>query len=518
MAGGFFSMHALLFHNALVLTMDPSRPHAEAVAVGDGRIVAAGGEADAARALDSGAQRIDCAGGVLLPAFIDAHIHVLAYAASLRSLDCSAARSIAEIQASIRERAAATPSGAWVRAFGYEETQLAEQRHLNRHDLDAAAPARPVRLIHRGGHASVLNSLALRAAGIGIATEEPPGGYLERELDSGEPSGFVIGMERLIESAVPPLPYDEISSAVREANTRLLRAGIVCVQDATHTNGRAAWELFARLIEDGSLSLDVVLMMEGIERLGELPEQGADGRLRRGPVKIMLHESNGDVVPGEDDLRRAVAEAHGAGRQVAIHAVGEHAVEAAVRAIDAALGERPRADHRHRIEHCGVLPEGMAPRLAQLGVFVVSQPSFVYERGERYLQLIPETQLERLYALRTLSQAGVALAAGSDAPVAPPEPLASAAAAAERRSNAGRPVAPRQAIEAEEALGWWTPGAARAAFLERERGMVRAGLRADLVLLPAGALERPPAELRRLGIERLWRAGLEADLASAESG
>ena len=488
---------------------------AEAVAVRDGRIVAAGDAREAARALDGDAERIDCAGGVLLPAFIDAHIHLLSYAASLRSVDCTRARSIAEIQGALRERAGSTPAGSWVRAFGYEETQLAKRRHPNRHDLDAAAPDHPVRLIHRSGHASVLNSLALRKAHIDIATEEPPGGYMERDTATGEPSGFLLGMEQLIDGTVPPIPYADLSSAVREACDRLLAAGIGCVQDATHTNGRSEWELFARLIEDGAMSVDAVVM-EGIDHLGELPEHGASGRLRRGPVKIMLHETDGGFAPDEDELRRMVAEVHGAGRQAAVHAVGEQAVAAAFRAIEAALQSRPRKDHRHRIEHCGLLPEGLAPRLAERGIAVVSQPGLLYERGERYLQLIPPGQLERLYAYRTLSEARVDIAAGSDAPVTPPEPLASIAAAAGRQTEAGRFVGAAQAVEIGEALRWWTSGAARAAFLEGERGLVRPGLRADLALLPAGALERQPAELRRLRVERLWRAGRELVLASAQ--
>src|SRR3972149_8465472 len=119
--------------------MDPARPQAEAVAVRDGHIVAAGSDAEVGEALGRDAERIDCEGAVLLPAFIDAHCHLLAYAASLRSVDCTKARSIADIQDAIRRRASATPAGQWIRAFGYEETALVEGRHPNRADLEAAA-------------------------------------------------------------------------------------------------------------------------------------------------------------------------------------------------------------------------------------------------------------------------------------------------------------------------------------------------------------------------------------------
>ena len=505
-------MSALLFHNARVLTMDPARPQAEAVAVRDGHIVAVGDDAEASRALDMDAERIDCGGGALIPAFIDAHCHLLAYAASLRSVDCTDARSIADIQESVRREAAKRAPGEWVRAFGYEETALAEGRHPDRHDLDSASPGHPVRLIHRGGHASVLNSLALERAGIGIATEEPAGGFMERDVTSGEPTGLLLGMERVIERAVPPLPYAELAEAVREASRRLLSAGVSCVQDATHTNGKAEWDLFERLIADGALPLAVVLM-EGIEHLGEMPEQPHSGRLRRGPVKIMLHELGDELSQDEAELVRMVDVVHAAGRQLAIHAVGEQAVAAATRALEAALHKRPRADHRHRIEHCSLLPEGMAERLAQLGVVVVSQPSFVHERGERYLRLVAEERHSQLYAFRTLMDAGVALAGGSDAPVTHPEPLRALAAAVDRRSTAGRTVAPEQAVDADEALRWWTTGAARAAFLDGERGALRPGLQADIALLSSDPMSCEPDELRELSVAGVWQEGAPVALA-----
>ena len=502
---------ALLLHNARLLLSEPEDA-AQAVAVRDGRIVAVGSAATAAQALDADAERVDCGGGVLLPAFIDAHCHLLAYAASLRSADCTNATRIADVQDVVRTKAGETPAGEWVRAFGYEETALEEGRHPNRHDLDAAAPGHPVRLVHRGGHASVLNSLGLQRAGIGTATEEPPGGSMEREPTSGEPSGVLLEMDGVIDRAVPALPYEELASGVREASARLLRAGITCVQDATHTNGRAEWDLFERLIAEGVLPHRVVLM-EGIDHMGELPKQGADGRLSRGPVKIMLREPGEEISPDAAELARQVAAVHGSGRQAAIHAVGERAIVAAVDAIEAAQRQRPRAGQRHRIEHCGLLAEGTASRLAQLGVIVVSQPSFVFERGERYLKLVPVAQQRSLYAFRTLADAGVMLAAGSDAPVTAPAPLVAVAAAVDRRSAQGRPVAAGQSVAPGAALRWWTAGAAYAGALEEERGAIRPGLRADLALVPLDPRELTPEELRGLRVERLWLDGRPAESA-----
>ena len=501
-------MTSLLLHNANVVTMGGDGLEADSVAVRDGTIVAVGSAAETASALGSEADRYDCERGVLLPAFIDAHCHLLSYAASLRAVDCSAARSIAEIQDAIRQRAGRTPPGSWIRAIGYEETQLAEARHPTATELDAATMECPVRLIHSSGHVRVLNSLALRIAGIDRGTEEPPGGIIERDVETGEPNGVLIGMERVVDPAVPNLAYEELSDAVRDASRRFLNAGITAIQDATHTNGPSEWALFKRLMADGSLTLDVV-MMEGSEHLGELPESALDGQLVRGPVKVMLHELESTELDAGEAAAMAQAElaAHVAGRQLAIHAIGEQAVVSVVEALEAALQKSPRDNHRHRIEHCGVLPDGMAARIAQLGITVVSQPAFIRKRGDRYLKLLAGPQLERLYAFRTLSEAGVPLAAGSDAPVTQPEPLASVAAAVDRATASGEAIGPTQAVETLEALRWWTSGAARSAFLETKRGSLRRGAVADIVLLPKDTLSASPEELRNYAPVRVWRRG-----------
>ncbi|MCH8161622.1 MAG: amidohydrolase family protein, partial [Chloroflexi bacterium] len=179
----------------------------------------------------------------------------------------------------------------------------------------------------------------------------------------------------------------------------------------------------------------------------------------------------------------------------------------AVDALEAVLQKSPRSDHRHRIEHCSVLPDGMAARIAELGVTVVSQPAFIRKRGDRYRQLLANPSLERLYAFRTLSDAGVSLAAGSDAPVTLPEPLVSVAAAVDRATASGVAIGPGEAVDTVEALRWWTSGAARAAFLEPTRGSLRPGAVADLILLPKDMLQASPEELRIYGPSFVWRRG-----------
>jgi hypothetical protein len=498
--------------------MDQRRPRAQAVAVRGERILAVGSDADGRSCAGPQAEVIDCQGRALLPGFIDAHCHVLAYAASLLALDCGpdAVSSIADIQAALRRQAAVTPAGRWIRAVGYSEVDLAEGHHPTRWDLDLAAPDHPVRLIHRSGHGCVLNSLALRLCGIGVETEEPPGGRMERDLASGEPSGLLLEMNELVDRAVPPLSREELAEGLRLASQRFLVAGVTSVVDASHTNGPAEWELLRRMRQEGHL-LPRLTAMVGFEQREAAArwreEQAGAGLLQLGPVKLVIKELGEDIYPEEDALAEMVRQAHAQGWQVSIHAVEERAVAAAAGALARALAQFPRQDHRHRIEHCGVCPSPLVERIATAGLMVVTQPSFLYYNGDRYLRQVPPHRQPHLYALRSLLRAGVRLAAGSDCPVVRPEVVPGLYGAVVRRSKSGQAVGGEESISVEEALGLYTTAAAYASFAERERGSIAPGRLADLVVLSGDPTACPPGELLALrpqmtivGGQVAWRA------------
>ena len=177
----------LVLHNAVIETLDPASLRAVALLVRDGRIACVGSDAEVRAAAGGRFDAEDCGGDLLIPAFIDAHIHLLSYAASLAAVDCTpaAAPTIAALCAIVAARARRTPAGAWIRAVGYRESELAERRHPTRWELDAAAPANPVRLQHASGHGCVLNSSALARVGISGASDEPTGGHIGRRLSDG---------------------------------------------------------------------------------------------------------------------------------------------------------------------------------------------------------------------------------------------------------------------------------------------------------------------------------------------
>jgi predicted amidohydrolase YtcJ len=498
--------------------MDRRQPRAQAVAVQGERILAVGSDADVRSSAGPQAEVIDCRGRALFPGFIDAHCHVLAYAASLLALDCSpdAVSSIADIQAAVRRQASVTPAGRWIRAVGYSEADLTEGRHPTRWELDLAAPDHPVRLIHRSGHACVLNSLALRLCGISVETEEPPGSRMERDLASGEPNGLLLEMNELVDRAVPPLSREELAEGLRLASQRFLAAGITAVVDASHTNGPPEWELLRRMRQEGHL-LPRLTAMVGFEQREAAArwreKEGGDGLLELGAVKIVIKELGEDIYPEEDALAEMVAQGHAQGWQMAIHAVEERAVAAAAGALARTLAEAPRQNHRHRIEHCAVCPPPLVERIATAGLMVATQPSFLYYNGDRYLRQVPAQKQPYLYPLRSLLRAGVRLAAGSDCPVVRPDVVPGLYGAVARCSKGGQPVGQKEGVSIEEALGLYTTAAAYASFAEGERGSIAPGRLADLVVLSGDPTTCPPGELLALrpqmtvvGGRVVWRA------------
>ncbi|MCX8126889.1 MAG: amidohydrolase family protein, partial [Dehalococcoidia bacterium] len=190
-----------------VVTMFPEQPMAEAIAVKDGMVSAIGSACEVLALGGVGTHIIDCRGHTVLPGFIDAHCHILASAAAQLSVDCSpgAVRSIADIQARLKDKKDHLPAGAWIRAVGYNEFYLKEGRHPDRYDLDQVVPSNPVRLIHRSGHVFVLNSLAMSLMGIDASTEDPPGGLIDRDPVTGEPNGIFIGAVDYWDRRLPPL-------------------------------------------------------------------------------------------------------------------------------------------------------------------------------------------------------------------------------------------------------------------------------------------------------------------------
>ena len=232
---------------------------------------------------------------------------------------------------------------------------------------------------------------------------------------------------------------------------------------------------------------------------GLVPGCGVDG-LSLGAIKVMTGLTTGALQPDKEQLQDLIWRDHERGFQLAFHAVEQEAVEAVVDALIEAQRKLPRPDARHRIEHCSECPPHLVKKLVEARALVVSQPSFIYHNGERYLSLVEESLLPHLYPLGSLVGSGTVVAAGSDAPVTEPDPLLGIYAAVSRRTRSGGAFFPSQSISAQEALEMHTINAAYACFEETRRGSIEVGKLADLVLLDADLRDLEPEALREIRV------------------
>ncbi|MXX53030.1 MAG: amidohydrolase family protein, partial [Dehalococcoidia bacterium] len=476
----------LILTNARVLTMDRHSPGAEAVAVKNGRIQRVGRSSDL-RVLTSGKVKvIDCGRGTLMPGFHDAHMHLLAYAASLLAVDCrpSSVNSIRDIALRIGDRASHTPKGEWIRATGYDETSLRERRHPTRRDLDEATSLYPVRLDHRSGHASVLNTMALERVGIGDSFSEPPGATIERELDTGSPSGLLLEMQDYLENRTSAHSIKEIESSVQVASKILLAHGVTTVQDATHHNSVSRWDFISNLIKSAG-DLPRVTLMPGYRHLPAFLERGlhfgsGGPRLRTGHVKIMVTASSGSSTPDKSELALMISECVESGFPVAIHAVEAEVVRSAAEVIAAAASDD--VSSLHRIEHGSECPPDTLELVARSAAKVVTQPSFVYQNGDRYLSTVDSGMLPHLYRVGSFMERGIEVAFGSDAPFGGPDPMHGIFSAVERKTASGRVLAADESIGVLEALESYTAASARASGIASKVGTIMPGMYADMIL------------------------------------
>lgn len=516
-------MTDLVLHGGVLLTQDPAFPAASAVAVRDGRILAVGSDEDILPLAGPASRRIHLAGRVMVPGFNDAHAHVWKIGHLLTTMvDLRQAASIAAIVARLQAEAARRPEGAWLLGRGWNEARLAEGRAPTRRDLDAAFPDRPVVLTRTCGHIMACNSAALAAAGITAATAAPAGGVIERDT-SGVPTGLVHENAMGLLNAASPAPTrDDYAAMIDAALRHQLALGITSTNDAGVDS--ALLDTYRWMDAEGRLPSRVNVMIRGIvegtPHLSPLTSYLSQ-RLRIDTVKFLAdgglsgataalstpyrHTGSRGVLRFDDaELLALCRTAHDAGFRIAVHAIGDVAIDQVLRVYEA-LGRGPL---RHRIEHLGLPSEEHLRRAARLGVIVAPQSVFLHELGRNFRASLPEEWIDRTYPIRAMLDAGLTVALSSDAPVVESDdPLLGMSAAVTRRTAEGETLAPRQAITAAAALRAYTMGGATASGDDANRGSLTAGKWADLAILSANPLTVPPEELPGVRVEQTWLGG-----------
>ena len=479
----------LILYNAKVITLNPEQPHAELVAIRGDRILAVGNKDDLGLFKGAGTELSDCEGGTVIPGFNDAHCHPLSLAISLLSVDCSpkAVKNIVEIQARIRHQTEQTKEGKWIRAAGYDEHYLSEKRPPNRWELDQASPQHPVILTHSTAGNCVLNSLALQLAGITRDTPESLGSLIDRDPETGEPNGLIVGRNEYVERAIPLLDEEGLEQGMKLANQEYLSHGITSLQDTSWSNGWHHWQTWQRLISRGIVSprVSILLGTQSLEEFQSIDLSTGSGhsRLSVGGIKLALDESTGCPHPPQEDINYHALRARQAGFQVAFHVSDLHMLQASLAAINFVCQQAPAAEYRFRLEHCAVCPPGLLLRVKASQAIVVTQPSFLYYMGQRYREEVLPHQTGWLWPIGSFHRWGLKVVFSSDSPLVTSNPLTGIYAAVTRETETGQKLAPQESISPLEALEMYTLWGAYASFEEEVKGSIRPGKFADLVVL-----------------------------------
>jgi hypothetical protein len=530
----------LLLHNADVITLDTARPRARAVALRDGRILSVGSAEELLELVGPRTRVEDLGGGTLIPGFVDAHSHLGfvadrdAFFVALDPPPVGATRTVDAVVQAFRARAGGTRPGEWLVGMGYDQTLLAERRHPMRRDLDRASAEHPILALHISGHLAVANTRALALAGITRDTPQPAGGRIRLDPATGEPDGVLeepAAFGRIF-PLLPQQPEKARLDALEAAARRYAACGITTAQDGA-TELRALRDL-ANAARAGRLPLRVVAWptwaaWQKLEEGASLPEAPSE-RFRMGAVKFFADgsiqgytghlcqpyhvpqspaegEFRGYAATPREELAENVARVHAAGRQVAVHANGDAAIDDLLFAVEEAQRRSPRADARPVAVHAQMTREDQLDRMRELSVV----PSFfvlhTYYWGDRHRDLFlgPE-RARRISPARSALARGIRFTLHTDAPVVPMDPLLLWWSAVNRVTTGGEVLGPEQRLTPLEALRALTLDAAYQVFEEHTRGSIEPGKLADLVLLSGNPLA-DPAALRELRVLRTWVGG-----------
>ncbi len=508
--------HTLLL-NGKVVTLDESRPHADALVVRGDEIVYVG-DNDGARAYQqSDSAVLDLQGKLALPAFTDAHIHFTGFAQSLENVDLRGCHSLNEALARVRARVAQTAPGQLIWGGGWNNAEWDNPAFPDKRALDSVAPEHPVILTRKDGHSIWLNSRALQDAHLTRDTVAPDGGVIDRDAD-GEPNGIL--RENAIEllgggigAFGSAIRQDTLQRAIEYAHSR----GVTAIHNIEDTNSMRA---FQSLRAQNKLTLRVVHSIP-IDKLPFAQALGVqrglgDEWFRVQAVKIFtdgalgshtaeMHEpyldtpdQRGIAVTNSETMMDAARRAAHADMDIWIHAIGDRAITRVLDVYETLRAEGFTAP-RFRIEHAQHLRPSDVTRFRALNVFASMQP--IHQPSDMFVAdaVLGPTRAAWTYAFRSLLDAGAALAFGSDAPVEKLDPLLGIHAAVTRQNAQGEPADgwyPAQKISVMDAVRAYTLGAAQAGGDEMRAGALAVGKRGDIVVLNQNIFELPAREIQ----------------------
>ncbi|MFC2075932.1 amidohydrolase [candidate division KSB1 bacterium] len=508
----------LVLYGGQVLTINETIPMAEAVAVIGDRIAWMGSSGEAKGWIGEDTRVIDLDGRLVIPGIIDAHVHFLSGGLRLMQLDCREARSSEELVGLVKNKAARLSKGEWITGGGWDESLWDSPKLPDRHLLDRAAPNNPVKLSRVDGHSCVVNSLALKLSRIDRNTPDPGTGKIDRESSTGEPTGVLREAAQGLIRGIPDPGPEQKEKAMELALAEARRLGVTGVHAI---GGPGELKLFQKFLDRDKLTLrayfitsfsDAYDYLNPARDLGITRGFGGDF-IRVGCFKDFIDGSMGSRTaflfesfsdePGNvgipemtqrrlNNICRRAAETNS---QPAVHAIGDRGVNMVATAYQKA--GLTKAD-RPRIEHTQIVRLEDMTLLAESGAVASMQPTHATSDMRWAETRLGPERVKGAYAWKSILDAGVPVAFGTDWPVEPLNPMLGLYAAVTRQDADGNPAGgwyPEQCLTLREAIRLYTAGAAYAAFWETDTGSITPGKLADMVVLSQNILELPPSEI-----------------------
>ncbi|MBP1719441.1 MAG: amidohydrolase [Deltaproteobacteria bacterium] len=515
-----------------VVTVDPRKPEAEAVAIKNGRFLMVGSDSEVRAISGRKTEMIALKGRTVTPGFIDSHQHLFEYGTNLLQLDCSPrkCRSIADIKKTVLKKTLCQAPGKWIRGVGYDDTKTADLRPLNRWDLDEVAPHHPVFIQQVSGHWAVVNSRALEVGGVSEETPDPKGGSFGHDPQTGRLNGILYEQAEFAfvyegTTGQPPImplfSLPERMKGVRLASDRYVAAGLTSVTDALVS--AQTIETYQKAFKSGHLKVRMYMLVaiEYLPQLQALKLKTGFGNewLRLGGIKILADggiagrtayltepyvgtEERGILaVESEEALHEMIRRGHESGYQVCVHANGDRTIEMVLTGFEKALAAVPQKNHRHRLEHCTVVNPAILKRIRKNRLLVTPFGSYIYFHGEKMTPHYGPERVARMFAHRSFLDCGIHVSGASDSPCGPYEPLLAIQSCVTRKSFAGEILGANQSITAAEAIFLYTMASAYASFEEDIKGSITPGKLGDLVVLGDDPRRVNPDEIKNIPVE-----------------
>ncbi len=527
-------MERILYTNGNIHTMDPASCKVEAVVVENGFIKAVGSHHE----MDlqwgrAGTKVIDLHGKTVTPGMIDSHLHLSGIAFRFLELDMTGVSSKTEMLRLIKEKADSVPEGQWIVGMGWDENLFMDGSIPSLEELDKAAPHCPIFLKRICYHAFLVNSRALELIHYHPSMTIPAGGEIVKDERTGNPTGLVLeSASVLFTDLIPERSYSMVKEGMEQAMDFALRQGLTSIHtnDPLYLGGfQQTYKMFDELIHGSNKNLRCNLLID-YPFVQELAEKGmktgyGDDLLRIGAVKLFAdgalgqrtallsepyHDDRkriGEAIHDQETLYRIVKEIRNHSMPVAVHTIGDQALKNVLDVLD----HFPKAAQRDRIIHASLISKDLISRLADPSIIVDIQPKFVPSDYPWVLDRIGEERSALLYAWKTLLEAGVICAGGSDAPVEPLNPLYGIHAAVTRRSPGELHDGwnPAEKVSMMDAVKMFTIGGAYATNEEQLKGSLTPGKLADMTVFSKDifALEHPD-ELMEAEVEMTIVGGM----------